>query len=328
MERHSRDMIAGQDIDINADIDEPVEVQSRAVLDDEEPMRTEHVHSDDSLTTSEDDRQSRTASVDHHISQTVPRHEYESRSSSVAAHHTASSTTSGKVEDRDVEKHAPVTLARTTTTESRRAFSTYTTRQKRFIALTASVAGLISPFAGAIYYPAITTISQDLHVSNTQINLTVTTYMIIQGLAPMMIAGFSDDMGRRPAYLVCFVICMAANLGLALQDSYVALLVLRMLQSGGSSGLIALNQAVIADLVTSEERGSYIVYSSLPGVLGPTLSPILGGVLAQYLGWHSVFWCLFITVGSSLCPLLSFCPRRVGKLSVMGRFRRHIGIGT
>ena len=52
----------------------------------------------------------------------------------------------------------------------------------------------------------------------------------MQAVAPTMVVGLSDSAGRRPAYLVCFVIYIAANIGLAFQKNYVALMVLRCLQ--------------------------------------------------------------------------------------------------
>ena len=58
----------------------------------------------------------------------------------------------------------------------------------------------------------------------------------------MMIAGFSDQAGRRPAYFIYFIVYIVANLALALQNNYVALLILRMLQSAASSGFNALSQ--------------------------------------------------------------------------------------
>ena len=108
----------------------------------------------------------------------------------------------------------------------------------------------------------------------------------MQGLAPMLIAGFSDRAGRRPAYILCFVIYIASNLALALQNNYVALLVLRMVQSAGSSGTVALAQGVVGDCVVSAERGKYVAFASIGSSLGPTVSPLLGGVLSQYAGWH------------------------------------------
>ncbi|KAK4889953.1 hypothetical protein LTR27_011283 [Elasticomyces elasticus] len=163
-------------------------------------------------------------------------------------------------------------------------YSILTTGQKRAIIVTASFAAWFSPMSGSIYYPALTVIANDLHVTSAKVNITVTTYLILQGLAPMMIAGFSDKAGRRPAYMVCFTIYIIANLALALQNSYIALLLLRMLQSAGSSGTVALAQGIVGDCVTSAERGQYVAWASAGTVLGPTLSPILGGLLSQY--WY------------------------------------------
>ena len=87
-----------------------------------------------------------------------------------------------------------------------------------------------------------------------------------------MIAGFSDGAGRRPAYIFCFVVYIGANIGLALQRDYAALMVLRCLQSAGSSGTVALVNGVVADLVTSSERGMYIAYTSVTTIGGPLVS--------------------------------------------------------
>lgn len=124
----------------------------------------------------------------------------------------------------------------------------------------------------------------------------------------MIVASISDAAGRRPAYLLCFVLYMAANLGLSLQNDYAALLVLRCLQSAGSSGTIALANGIVGDLVTAAERGAFIAFASAGTILGPTLAPILGGILTQYLEWHWLFWFLLILSGSFAVPFLLFFP--------------------
>ncbi|KAK9237466.1 major facilitator superfamily domain-containing protein [Lipomyces kononenkoae] len=210
----------------------------------------------------------------------------------------------------DIANEAPVERQATTN----EVYSVFTVPQKRLIIAAASLTAFFSPLSSSIYMPALNTIASDLNVSPTQINLSVTTYLIVQGVAPMMIAGFSDNAGRRLAYIICFVIYLAANLGLALQNNYAALMVLRCLQSGGSSGTVALANGVVGDLVTSAERGLYIGYASLGSVLGPTLSPIIGGLLSQYAGWHWIFWFLLIFAGVFSVPLILFLPETCRKV--------------
>lgn len=48
----------------------------------------------------------------------------------------------------------------------------------------AGVGSFFSPFTANIYFPALNALGQDLHVSSGLINLSLTTYMIFQGLAP------------------------------------------------------------------------------------------------------------------------------------------------
>ena len=113
---------------------------------------------------------------------------------------------------------------------------------------------------------------------------------------------------------------MAANIGLALNNSYVGLMILRCVQSGGSSSLATLKIAIICDVVTSAERGSYIAFTSAGTILGPSIGPIAGGLLAQHLGWHSIFWFLVICSAIFFVPLLFFfpetCRRIVGDGSI------------
>ena len=142
----------------------------------------------------------------------------------------------------------------------------------------------------------------------------LTVSQIMQGVAPMMIAGFSDKAGRRPAYIICFVVYLAANLGLSLQNSYAALMVLRCLQSAGSSGTVALANGLVGDMITSAERGAYVAFASVGSMLGPSLSPIIGGLISHYADWHWIFWFLLIFSGVFFLLLFLFLPETCRKV--------------
>ncbi len=206
---------------------------------------------------------------------------------------------------------------------SQRPYSVYTQWQKRFIVLAASWGAFFSPLTAQIYLPALNVIAADFGITATQVNLTVTTYMILQGIAPMFVGGLADTAGRRPAYFICFALYILANILLAETTSYAGLLVLRCLQSAGSSSTVALCQAVVADIITSAERGQYIGITVIPIVLAPSLGPVLGGILSQYLGWRSIFWFLTILAGVTFALFVLFFPETCRAIVDDGSVRPH-----
>ncbi|KAI0131849.1 major facilitator superfamily domain-containing protein [Xylariales sp. AK1849] len=197
----------------------------------------------------------------------------------------------------DDDEEQPRDLETLSRVSSGPPYTVFSRRMIYWIVAMNCVSAFISPITANIYFPAIPSIAKDLGVSIGEVNLSLTTYMIFQGLAPTFVGDFGDAAGRRPAFIVAFVIYLGANIGLALQRNYAALLVLRCLQSAGSSGTIALVYGVVADITTSSERGKYMGIVGAGLTIGPSLGPTIGGILTQYLGWPSVFWfCTILTV--------------------------------
>ncbi|KAL8938936.1 MAG: hypothetical protein Q9216_003622 [Gyalolechia sp. 2 TL-2023] len=117
-------------------------------------------------------------------------------------------------------------------------YSTFSTTSKRCISFTASSAAMFSGLSSFLYYPAVNPLAESLHASIELINLTITSYLIVSGIVPSMIGDLADRTGRRPLYIVTLATYFSANVGLALQNSYPALFVLRMVQSAGGSGTL------------------------------------------------------------------------------------------
>ncbi|KAK3323317.1 major facilitator superfamily domain-containing protein [Cercophora scortea] len=224
---------------------------------------------------------------------------------------------------QDMEPPSEAPVSSTTQPDNPPVYTVFTLWEKRLIVLAASFSAFFSPLTAQIYLPALTVIADEFAVSSSQINLTVTTYMVFQGITPMFIGGFADAAGRRPAYVICFVIYIAANIGLALSRNYVSLLVVRCLQSAGSSTTVALAQAVLADTITSAERGQYIGITVIPVVLAPSLGPVIGGLLSQYLGWRWIFWFLTIIASINLVAMLLFFPETCRRIVGDGSIRPH-----
>ncbi|OAR00161.1 hypothetical protein LLEC1_01995 [Akanthomyces lecanii] len=193
-------------------------------------------------------------------------------------------------------------------------YCVYSSRKKTTIVLLATLTAFISTVSAQIYLPAMSPMARELEVTDEDITLTITTYMIFQAISPMFVTSISDTRGRRPAYAFCLVIYIAATVGLALAPNFAGVMVLRSLQSVGSSSTMVLCSAVIADIITSAERGQYFAFTLIPQALGPSVGPTLGGVLTQYLGWRSIFWFLAIYAVIMAVGTIGFLPETCRKL--------------
>ncbi|GAA5961314.1 hypothetical protein JCM3765_004370 [Sporobolomyces pararoseus] len=187
-------------------------------------------------------------------------------------------------------------------------YTIYSNTVKWLIVLIVSTAAMMSPLSANIYLPVIPAISQDLKVSTQSINLSVTVYMIAQGISPSVFASFCDVLGRRPIYLVNFLIYMGACAGLANTHSYGELLGFRILQAVGSASVIAIGSGTIGDVAPPSERGKAMSLFGLGAMMGTCVGPIIGGGLSDAGGWQSLFWFLFALAGVILIAIVLFLP--------------------
>ncbi|KAF8349672.1 MFS general substrate transporter [Amanita rubescens] len=217
-----------------------------------------------------------------------------------------------------------------TAVASPKSYSIYTRNEKWFIVSLTALAGLFrqarpdircvsasgclrifnSPLTANIYLPAIPEIAIAFHKSTELINVTVTVYMVFQGVAPMIWGTLSDIYGRRLIFLACLLVLALSCVGLALvpTSAYWLLVLLRCCQAAGSASTIALGAGVIGDISTREERGGFFGLFTLGPMVGPAIGPVLGGVLSNYLGWRSIFWFLCIAATTCLIVMILFLP--------------------
>jgi MFS family permease len=143
---------------------------------------------------------------------------------------------------------------------------------------------------------------------------------ICQAIFPLLIAGLSDEHGRRPVLIVSLIVCIAINIGLARQITFAGFMVLRCLQSCGASGVSVVAVATVNDIIRPVERTEYRIFTSVAYSLAPITCPIFGGLLAQYFGWPGIFYFQGVLAALLLVLVIFFhhetCRAQVGDGSV------------
>ncbi len=189
----------------------------------------------------------------------------------------------------------PTDASKTPSTSEADVYSVFSVPVRRIITLLLGTATLASPLTATIYLPLLPLLSTNFHVSTQKINLTITVYIIFQALAPLLLSTFSDTLGRRPLFLATLTLYTLASLGLALnRSSYAGLLVLRAIQSLGSSAVLSICYGTVSDICVPSERGKMLGPVMAAGNLGTASGPVVGGWIA--LGSGSAWWAFWALV--------------------------------
>ncbi|EPT00310.1 hypothetical protein FOMPIDRAFT_1123038 [Fomitopsis schrenkii] len=178
--------------------------------------------------------------------------------------------------------------------------------RKYAVVIIICAAAMIAGLGGNLYNPAISEVEADLHASGEQISLTVSLFILIQGGFPVFWSAISEIQGRKAVYLISISVCTLGCIVAALSKTINVLIGMRCLQAAGSSAVVSIGAATLADLYEPAQRGTMMgIYLCAP-LLGPSLGPIIGGILTQAFGWRATFWFLVIFTGLCIVPFVFF----------------------
>lgn len=151
-----------------------------------------------------------------------------------------------------------------------------------------------------IYIPIVPQMTEIFQTTPAMIQLTLSLFLFTTGIGQLFIGPLADRFGRRPIFFASALCFLLGSFACAHCGNIGWLIAARVFSSLGACGMIVASFAVVRDLYSNEQSAK--MYSFLQGAVGisPTFAPILGGYLALYLGWKSVFYCLALVGAISL----------------------------
>lgn len=184
----------------------------------------------------------------------------------------------------------------------------YRPLQKIIIVFIVAFAAVAGPMGTSILLPAVDDLSSDLDTTLAMVNVSIGVYMLSIGIFPMWWSNFSEKHGRRTVYVISFLLFFAFSIACAVAPSIEALIVLRFMTGIGASSVQACGAGTVSDLYVQEERGTALGLFYLGPLLGPFISPILGGAVAGAWGWRATMWVMVIVCGLNVLLIIFLLP--------------------
>lgn len=177
--------------------------------------------------------------------------------------------------------------------------------------LAAMVLGLA--LAMDVYVPAVPSMATLFHVSASEMQLTLSMFMLTSGLLQLIIGPLSDQFGRRYiSFMSIFIFALGCVL-CALATTAHLLIIARMVQATGACGMLVLGFAIARDRHHGAELAK--VLSFLNGMISfsPMFAPFIGAYLDIYYGWQATFYSLLMIAALAFISIYFFVPESLKK---------------
>lgn len=168
--------------------------------------------------------------------------------------------------------------------------------QVRMIVVLGALVAL-GPLTIDMYLPALPRIAEELDVSSSVAQLTLTGTLAGLALGQLIVGPLSDSLGRRRPLIAGIVLHMLASVVCLVAPNVTVLSLGRGLQGMGAAAAMVVAIAVVGDLFDDTQAAT--VMSRLMLVLGvaPVVAPSLGAVVLLKASWHWVFAVLIVLAG-------------------------------
>jgi DHA1 family bicyclomycin/chloramphenicol resistance-like MFS transporter len=146
--------------------------------------------------------------------------------------------------------------------------------------------------------------AQALHASSTEIQQSLSAYLLPFALMVPWHGAISDAIGRRRVILVGNVLFTIGSLMCAAAPGISFFYAGRVLQGMSAGAGVIIGRAMVRDVFDGTDAQKILALVAMIFALSPALAPVCGGWLLLWTGWRSIF--IFLAMLSASLVVLSW----------------------
>ena len=148
---------------------------------------------------------------------------------------------------------------------------------------------------------SIPQIAHTLGESPLRLNLAITAYLISLAVFIPISGWIADRFGARRVFCCAITLFTLSSALCGLADSLAMLVGMRILQGLGGAMMTPVGRLILIRSFPKDQLVTAMSYASMPALIGPTIGPIVGGFLTEYISWR---WIFFINIPIGLLGIL------------------------
>ncbi|PAD33093.1 MFS transporter [Paenibacillus sp. 7523-1] len=160
--------------------------------------------------------------------------------------------------------------------------------RSRWLMISVGLGILLNPLNSSMISVAIPRLQNVFHLDFTVVSWIIFSFYIASAISQPIMGKASDLFGRRRIFLSGLVVSFVASLLAPLSPNFGWLIVFRIVQSVGTSMMVAVGMAIVRIHITEKQATALSMLSIfLSGAAA--IGPFIGGVIIHWWGWPAIF---------------------------------------
>src|SRR5271168_4449397 len=180
--------------------------------------------------------------------------------------------------------------------ESSTSPSPLTDSSKRLMPWLIAVAFFMESLDTTILNTAVPTIAAALHVAPLSMKSVLASYTLSLAVFIPISGWMADRFGTRRVFASAIGLFTLGSFLCGLTSNIHLLVACRILQGGGGAMMVPVGRLTLVRTFPKSELVRAMSFVAIPGLIGPMLGPIAGGLIVDYLHWRLIFF-LNIPIG-------------------------------
>ncbi|MDE6416714.1 MAG: multidrug effflux MFS transporter [Duncaniella sp.] len=157
-----------------------------------------------------------------------------------------------------------------------------------------AIIGAFSSLVNDMYLPTIPSMMKEFHTTPSMTQMGISMAMIGMGLGSVLWGSASDRYGRKPILIISLIIFVVATAVSLFSESITFFIICRLFQGLGAGGAMVLSTSIPADVYMGRQLAKLMAIVGAINGIAPALGPVLGGFMADWVGWRGIFVVLLV----------------------------------
>jgi len=153
----------------------------------------------------------------------------------------------------------------------------------------AAMAFFMQALDATILNTALPAIAQSLSRSPLAMQSAIISYTLTVAMLIPVSGWLADRFGTRRIFMLAVSLFTLGSLACALSNSLGMLVVFRVIQGIGGAMMMPVARLALLRAYPRSELLPVLNFVTMPGLVGPILGPVMGGVLVTWASWHWIF---------------------------------------